>query len=267
MRTLPFKEPLNVEGADGIFMECRLASDEEPERRIWKITLRSDTSRGEQVYQAAFQLPKGDQWAKVKLPFQNFQLVRGPRLVPNGPKFNTTAGVFQIGVSLSKFIIGQNTTQLQNFRPGFFELQFKRIGFYTQTTQTQSLPIHNNEHTILPNTLTKDELKKKRPVLLKLLLPIAKIFFSEKANRRKSAMNILTKKRGMSRFQAILFGIRSRSQSRLSVIPSLFKTFSIIAIDSFRFFIRTFLRIALIYPIRILRNTFSMTKQLITKDA
>ena len=263
MRTLPFKEPLSVDGADGIYMECRLASDEEPERRVWKITLRSDTSRGEQVYQAAFQLPAGQQWASVKVPFQQFQLVRGPRLVPNGPAFNTTAGVFQIGVSLSKFIIGQNTTELENFRPGFFDLQFKRIGFYAQS---QSLTLQNNDNTIVPNTLSKDELKKKKPLLLKLLLPVAKIFFSEKANRRKSAMNILTKKRGMNRFQAILFGIRSRSQSRLGVIPSLFKTCSILTIDSLRFFLRTFLRIALIYPIRILKKTFSITKQLIAKN-
>ena len=95
MRTLPFREPLDAAGSQGLFVDCRLASDDEPERRVWKITCRVDGSRGEMVYQAAFPMPKGAEFSRVFVPFDDFQLVRGPRVVPGAPKLNVTNGIYQ----------------------------------------------------------------------------------------------------------------------------------------------------------------------------
>jgi hypothetical protein len=173
-RTLPFEEPLDVGEADGLFLMCRLTSDQEPERRVWKVTARSDQSRGEQVYQAMFDLPKNsdDEWSLITIPFSSFVQVRGPRVVEGGAPLNTTGGLFQIGISLSKFKIGKTTTEIENFRPGYFELQLKEIGVYR--SGNLNLAIDS------PNTLPKEEVEKRKPLVLKILLPVANVFFSEK---------------------------------------------------------------------------------------
>ena len=258
MRTLPLQKNLNATLQEGIFLKCRLASDDEPERRNWKVTLRSDTSRGEQVYQAAFYLPStkdiSQEWAIVKVPFTSFQLVRGPRLVPDAPPLDTTKGLFQIGLSLSKFVIGFQTTQLENFRAGFFELQLSQIGFYSSEKDVEEGTIITTTDTTSqrqsPDTLSPKEVKQKRPILLKLLLPLAKIFFSEQANRRKSALKLLKEKRGWSRSRAIRYGFQSKRNS-LGVVPALMKTMGILGIDSFRSVFVTVLRLVLIYPLRL----------------
>ena len=253
MRTLPFREPLDAAGSDGIFVDCRLASDDEPERRVWKITCRTDTSRGEMVYQAAFPLAAGSDFSRVFVPFDDFQLVRGPRVVPDAPKLNVTGGIYQIGMSLSKFVIGVNTTELENFRPGFFDLQIRQIGFFSANSA-------KNMPAVAVNTLSKAEVKKKRPLLLKILLPISKIFFSEQANRRKSAMKILQKQRGLSRAKAILWGIKTRAAS-MGFVPSLFKAAAIIGIDSFRTILGTALKVCLFYPLGFLRKSVKFVKK------
>ena len=97
-RTLPFRDPLVVGDAKGIYLDARLASDNEPERRIWKVSIRTERSRGEELYQAAYALPKNsgetdmltdntmDEWNRIKIPFEDFQLVRGARLVDGKSK-------------------------------------------------------------------------------------------------------------------------------------------------------------------------------------
>ena len=255
MRTLPFKDPLNATGEDGVFIDCKLASDDEADRRMWKMTVRTDSSRGEMVYQSGFDLAEaiststidGDEWAHVKVPFDSFQLVRGPRLVPDGPKIDLSGGIFQIGMTLSKFKMGVNTTVLENFRAGFFDLHVQRIGFYKEAEAETSLPASVLK---IPDTLTKKEAERKRPLPLKILLPVAKLLFSEKANRRKSAMNILKEKRNMSRVKAILFGIKIRSKS-IGLLPSIFKTAGILGVDSFRAVFKQTLTITLLYPLRL----------------
>lgn len=265
MRTLPFREPLDATGCDGVFVDCRLASDNEPERRVWKITMRTDTSRGEMVYQAAFPLPKdaageGADFARVMVPFDDFQLVRGPRVVPDAPKLNVTGGVYQIGMSLSKFVIGVDTTELEGFRPGFFDLNVRRIGFYfDEVVKKKGEPM---AVVVSVDTLSKEEVQKKRPVLLKILLPISKLFFSEQANRRKSAMKILTQKRGMSRVKAILWGIKSRA-SNFGIVSSLASAARIIAVDSFRTVLGTALKVCLFYPLVAIGKAIKFVKKYI----
>lgn len=259
MRTLPFEVPLNATNQDGVFLDCWLASDDEPQRRMWKMTVRTDGSRGEQVYQAQFDLKKAmddsldmgsdgeDKWARVFVPFDDFKLVRGPMLIPDGPKLDVTGGLFQIGMTMSKFKIAVNTTELEDFRPGYFDMHIQRMGFYTNDGNAAM----SVDESYVPDTLTKEEANRKRPLILKLLLPVAKIFFSEKANRRRSAMKILREKRNKSRAQAILFGIKVRKGS-MGTIPSLVKTAGILGVDSFRSVVGTALRIVLVYPLRLL---------------
>lgn len=69
-------------------------------------------------------------------------------------------------------MISSNVTELQNFRPGFFELQIKEIGIYTGKRERINVAA--------PATLSKEEAEAKKPILLKVLRPLAKVFFSEK---------------------------------------------------------------------------------------
>ena len=278
MRTLPFKSsPLNATGQDGVYIDCMLASDEEADRRMWKLTVRTDSSRGEMVYQAQFDLKKamdevkendnadaddGDKWARVMVPFNDFQLVRGPRLVPDGPKLDVAGGIFQIGMTLSKFKIAVNTTQLDDFRAGFFDLHIQRIGFYNNEGNSLALDASVESTEDVPETLSKKEAEKKRPLPLKILLPVAKILFSEKANRRRSAMNILREKRGMNRSGAILFGIKSRKQN-MGLIPSIAKTLGILTVDVLRTVLKTALKIVFLYPLRLIGGIFWTIKKML----
>lgn len=269
MRSLPFTSPLNATGEEGVYLDCQLVSDDEAERRNWKMTVRTDSSRGEQVYQCEYDLQKamdeakekGDDdggWARVLVPFDKFQQVRGPRLIPDGPPLNVTGGIFQIGMTLSKFVMGQNTTELENFRPGFFNLHIQRIGFYNNDNVAPVVKTSSN----VPDTLSKKEAEKKRPLLLKMLLPVAKLFFSEKANRRKSAMRILREERNMSRGKAILFGIQSRKTS-MGSFPSIIKTMGILSVDACRAVILSVLKIVLLYPLRVIGMFVKKVKQML----
>jgi len=274
MRTLPFATPLDANGQDGVFLEVNLASDDEPEKRMWKVSLRSNTSRGEMVFQAQFDLAKAvnqakldnNDWARIQLPFDEFQLVRGPRLVVDGEKLDVSGGIFQIGMTLSKFKIAVNTTELEGFRPGFFDLHIQKIGFYkNRNKEDNNGEVEGGDNNFvkvqlqIPDTLSKKEAESKRPLPLKILLPIAKIMFSEKANRRKSAMNIL-RRRNMSRSKAILFGIKSRSKS-IGLAASICKTAGIIGVDSARSIVKNILKVAFLYPLRLVGAFVKMVKK------
>ena len=302
MRTLPFQDkPLLKEAKDqdqeGLYLEVKLNSDDEPERRMWKVTVRTDSSRGEMVYQAPFDLAafateakeNNEEWTRVKVPFETFQLVRGPRLIVDGPKLDLEGGIFQIGMTLSKFKIAVNTTVLEDFRAGYFELLIRQIGFYkdeevaedvkevevaekeesesdvevaeTETEQTLEQAVKQAVKEIeVPDTLSKKEAEKKRPLPLKILLPIAKLLFSENANRRKSAMGILRNKRNMTRSQAILFGMKSRAKS-IGWIPSIGKTVGILSVDSFRGILKNFLKVLFLLPFRLVGKVVVMVKK------
>jgi len=254
MRTLPFVTPLNATDFDGVYIDCQLASDDEADKRMWGLTVRTDTSRGEQVYKAQFNLQsaideaksKGDVYAHMKVPFDSFQLVRGPRLIPDGPPLDVSGGIFQIGLTLSKFKMAVNTAELEDFRAGYFEMRIRQIGFYNDISEGDA----SSSRPEVPDTLSKKEAESKRPLLLKVFLPVARIFFSEKAQRRRSAMRILREERNLSRGKAILFGISARKK-RMGLLPSLLKTIVILSIDSFRAVTFQVLKIFIGYPLRL----------------
>jgi hypothetical protein len=174
MRTRPLKEPIAVGDADGLYLACRLVSDDEPERRIFKMTTRVESTRGEVLYSTMFSFKNnGDEWASVKIPFESFRLVRGPRLIPDSPPLNVTGGLFQVGMTLTKFVLGEDTTELENFRPGFFEMQLKEIGLYKEEAATAMGTLAS------PQILSEEEAKRQRSLVLKFLKPVSKLFFSE----------------------------------------------------------------------------------------
>lgn len=270
-RTLPFEEPLQVnKNAEGLFVDCRLTSDDEPERRVWKVSTRTERSRGEELYQAEFELPKAPsdktEWSRVQLPFNDFQKVRGARYVPDAEKMNVSSGIYQIGLTLSKFVLAQNMTELENFRAGFFELQIKSIGVY--------FPSEKQDVVSAPKTLSKEEMERKRPLALKLLLPAAKLFFSEQSQRRKSAMRILREKRGLSRARAILFGIGVRNSGKSNVFVSILQAIGIVGVDTFRFIVGKGLRYTIFLPLglinrlrKIFKKSGSASKALATSSS
>ena len=64
-------------------------------------------------------------------------------------------------------------------------------------------------------------------------------------------MKVIQKKWNINRFQAILFGLKSRSRST-GLFRSIYKTASILLVDTFRFLLATVLRVVLLYPLRII---------------
>mmetsp|Transcript_9083 Transcript_9083/g.13958 ORF Transcript_9083/g.13958 Transcript_9083/m.13958 type:complete len:225 (-) Transcript_9083:1319-1993(-) len=114
-RTLPFREPLSVGNADGFYIECRLASDDDTDKRVWKMSTRTEKSRGEELYQNEFKIKSGMEWNRLKLPFSDFRKVRGARLVPDARGMDVSEGIYQIGMTLSKFTIAENMTEIPSF--------------------------------------------------------------------------------------------------------------------------------------------------------
>jgi Complex I intermediate-associated protein 30 (CIA30) len=227
-RTNPFKDPLLLNNystgtsvqvnMDGFYVRCRLVSDNEPERRVWKLTTRTKPDRGELLYQAPVNLTKcatptmeglrlnGNaellEWQTIFVPFDSFRLVRGPRIVENGPALNVSSGVYQIGMSMSQFLFAASTNStektLSDFRDGYFELQLQDIGLYSNIEVNTSGAVVSstiqespNSPATLENTFSqqlkvqplnvnsKDEVKQQQPVLIKVLLFVSKLLFSE----------------------------------------------------------------------------------------
>jgi hypothetical protein len=212
------------------------------------------------------------------IPFTNFQLVRGPRLIPNSTNIDvSTNGIYQIGMTMSKFKIAINTTEIDNFRSGYFELQIQRIGFYKHNTNNNtdnaavvvngmmSNNINQSSSSsmiVVPDTLSKSESMKQRPIVLKLLLPIIRLLLgTEQTSRRKSAMKILRTARKMSRVRAIQFGFQYHYKSYGRLGSSIGKTLRILIVDAFRAVIRNVLMISLVYPLRLMGTIITRMKR------
>jgi len=279
MRTRPMIQPLNATNQDGIYITCRLASDNEPERRVWKVSLRTDESRGEMMlYQAAFTIPpqqmptpqetvvdlessssSSSTWTTIQIPFTSFQMVRGPVAVINGPSLNLTRGIYQIGLIMSKFKIGPTMTEMDNFRSGYFDLHIQQIGFYKHTPFVDQSFLDKDVSSSLSSLATvypKSNKNNTRTTsssspLFQILSPLLQFVFSEQANRRRSAMKIITQQRGMNLFQAIQFGIQLRRKS-LGYIPSMIQTLRILCLDGIRSIMKWIVRCTIFYPLRLL---------------
>jgi len=205
-RTRPFSKPLNLSGADGLYLDCALLSDEDVQRRSWKMSLRTDEGRGEVVYQAPFQ-PAVGAVTRVKVPFADFRLVRGPVALAEAPALSNLSAVYQIGFTVSKFVISEQVKMLENFRNGSFHLGLAEIGSYSDDAAAVPAAV--------PKAMDKDEVERRRSWVQKFIFPVLGIFFNEARRRRKRAAQLL-EMRGLGRWQRLRYawGInRARGRS------------------------------------------------------
>lgn len=197
-RTKSFAAPLDLSAWDGLYLDAGLASDDDAQRRAWKITLRCSKDRGEQVYSADWQPALGR--GRTVVPFEDFRLVRGPRLVPDAPPLTSRdcQNVYGIGMTCSKFRAGFNTTLVENFRDGFFRVDLFEWGGYAEA------PI---EPAALPSVV--DSRPNSGNPVFALLRPLASLVFDEKARRRARARALLLERNKVkSDFGARLYGQR-----------------------------------------------------------
>mmetsp|Transcript_103693 Transcript_103693/g.278622 ORF Transcript_103693/g.278622 Transcript_103693/m.278622 type:complete len:423 (-) Transcript_103693:106-1374(-) len=224
-RTRPFDKPLDLSGFDGLYISCALASDADAARRVWKLSLRMEESRGEVIYQAQYIPPVGTPEV-VYVPFSAFRLVRGPIAVPGAPSISNTSAVFQIGFTCSKFIIDTRMTQLEDFRNGTFQLDIGEIGAFASEASSAEVPASASASTAppasstaaealqAPGALSEREAKKKQPFLVRaLLLPLFGLLFSEAGRRRRRAAAIL-RERGASRADIVAASWRFKRNLR-----------------------------------------------------
>lgn len=211
-----------------------------------------------------FEDGKYDEMKRIYIPFKDFRQVRGARLVPEAVPLNTTGGLYQIGMTLSKFIMANNMTELTDFRDGYFEMHLGKIGLYSEqqnnevTTNTQ---LKNN----IIRVKSEKEVQKQLPIVFRLFIrPILKLLFSEKATRRKIAMQKLMsgRKQKMTLLEATLFGIKSRSYRKKSVIKGITQSLAIILADFTRVFVRKLLKVIFFYPLVFISRTLKFVKGL-----
>ncbi|GMI54127.1 hypothetical protein ScalyP_jg11305 [Parmales sp. scaly parma] len=217
LRTLPFTSPIVVTPLDsGIYIKCQFLSDNEPERRVWKLSIRNDSSRGEQVFQAELGGNLSTtEMTTTYLPFSDFKVVRGARLLEQQAPFlkekeDGENMLFQIGLTVSCFPWGKNLVKMDNFREGPFELGIEELGLFSDADADANADAGKSSAVQHVQTLTEDEVKAKRPMAFKIVSKL----FSEKARRRTEALRLLREERGMSYRALLRFGRRARGEQR-----------------------------------------------------
>lgn len=198
-------QPIDLSTSDGMYLECAIpkASEDaiDPSRRVWKMAVRTKQDRGEVVYQQAFTPPAvGAGRQVVRLPFDGFRLVRGPRLVPGVPPLTPEQvnETYQVSIVVSKFCVSETGEALAGFEEGPFCLKLYSVGTYgTGASATPELS--------LPSALTEAEQRAAAPPLVKLLRPLLGLLFGEN-NRRRAAATKLLEARGSSRLAQAKLG-------------------------------------------------------------
>eukprot|EP00929_Paragymnodinium_shiwhaense_P106686 TRINITY_DN72290_c0_g1_i1.p1 TRINITY_DN72290_c0_g1~~TRINITY_DN72290_c0_g1_i1.p1 ORF type:complete len:385 (+),score=74.21 TRINITY_DN72290_c0_g1_i1:120-1274(+) len=239
-RTRAFDKPVNLSGATGLYIRCRLASDDDAKLRVWKLSLRTDEGRGDVVYQAPF-LPSTDVMETQFVPFSNFMLVQGPRALPNAPKISNASAIYQLGFTVSKFVLGEMPTVLNDFRNGTFEVDIEELGAYTSTGSLSG-------DVVMPGALSDKEVEEKRPLPLKILLPVLKRVFSEEKRRKSSAAKLLAE-RGVGRLQLARMGWQfKRGLRQQGLLRSLWQS-SVAAVSATVGLVFLFIARCLVFPV------------------
>ena len=135
-RSVALKSPLDLSAYDGVALTCGFESDDEPERRTWKATIRTQNDRGEMVYQATFVPPVAsrsdpdERPPETRIPWDAFRLVRGPTVVPDVPPLSADqcAEVYGLGLIMSRF---GPRGPMPEFREGPFRLALHGYGVYS----------------------------------------------------------------------------------------------------------------------------------------
>lgn len=198
-RTKLMTEALDLSSFEGIYLKA--SGDLQTPNRIHKMSLRTKQDRGEVIYSAEFK-PSLD-LEYIFVPFSDFQLVRGPRLVIGAPPVDPQS-VYQISLTCTKFHIAENTTTLPNFQPGPFSLRVAELGVFQAPSSGSPSPV---APVIVPAVEAPNAAGKSRPLALKILTPLSKLVFSEKVRRRRLAENKL-RSRGLGLMSAAQWGIR-----------------------------------------------------------
>eukprot|EP00310_Coccolithus_braarudii_P025570 CAMPEP_0183355848 /NCGR_PEP_ID=MMETSP0164_2-20130417/42100_1 /TAXON_ID=221442 /ORGANISM="Coccolithus pelagicus ssp braarudi, Strain PLY182g" /LENGTH=378 /DNA_ID=CAMNT_0025529089 /DNA_START=14 /DNA_END=1150 /DNA_ORIENTATION=+ len=250
-RTSTLEEPMDLSRFEGLYVDAALLSDEDVDRRAWKLTIRTGASRGEVVHSAEWKPRVGDSNDGPKLiPFSDFRLVRGPRLVPGAPPLNASSckSVFGIGMTLSKFAAANadGMATVDNFRDGPFNVALYNVGAYTTREAPADIPSpqRNSVSQSKPNS-SGNPIKSNGVFVglaLALLRPIGSLVFSEEARRRRQARKLLVSSgrcanslaarlygqrvikrgvRGLSRTQAALSGLREATKDAVAFLLSL----------------------------------------------
>ena len=218
------------------------------------MTIRTGASRGEVVHSAEWQ-PRvgGSTGGPHFVPFSDFRLVRGPRLVEGAPPLNASscASVFGVGLTVSKFAAaggGDAMATVPDFRDGPFRVALFGVGAYGGSAATTSAAARRVPK---PNLLARSKPNspgnpvKSNGVILGLALaclrPVASLVFSEDARRRRQARKLLVtsgkcanalaarlygqrvvkRARGLSKTQAALAGLREAAKDALAFALSL----------------------------------------------
>jgi len=190
-------EPLDLSAASGLYLEID-ASGTEASSRVWKVAVRTRQDRGEVVYQRAFK-PSAIGRERVFLPFDEFRLVRGPRLVPGVPPLSASQAneTFQISLVVSKFEVSETGAALPSFREGPFCLRVFEIGSFAAAKagagpdRAERASARGASPTPMPRALTEAEQKAQQPLPLKLLRPVIGLLFGETSRRRRAATLLL----------------------------------------------------------------------------
>lgn len=209
-RSVALKTPLDLTAFDGISIVCGLESDDEPARRTWKATVRTQNNRGEVVYQASFVPPvaskdptskDGFLPAEVRIPWESFRLVRGPVVVPNVPPLSADqcSAVYGLGLIMSRF--GPNGP-MPDFRDGPFRLALHSYGVYVSNGEGVEPPTTLPRAAMLGDRSSENSGRTKNSPLSLVLGPLIKLVFSEKARRRRRCRELLKERYGIGEFGA-----------------------------------------------------------------
>ena len=210
-------EPIDLSASEGLYLDCEIPADAlesmpDPSKRVWKMAIRTKQDRGEVVYQQTFTPPSRGRKV-IKLPFDGFRLVRGPRLVPGAPPLSAAQAnqTYQISIVVSKFTVSDSGAALPDFVEGPFALHLFSVGTYGAGAAAAIAPA-TPAASALPKPLTKEEQNAAAPLAVKLLRPLLSVLFGETTRRRRAATKLL-QVRGSTRLARAKLGWAWRSAS------------------------------------------------------
>lgn len=250
VRTRRFNSPLDLSSYDGLVFDTNLESDDEPERRTWKVTVRTQDSRGEMVYQAPF-MPN----TPTEIPWSAFRLVRGPVAVPNVPPLGDEPEklkeIYGVGIIMSRF---GAAGPMENFRDGYFRLAINDVGCYSNDSSSTSPPTAFISDLASAEDSTN---RGNRTFVGVLLAPLLKVLFNEKRRRRAQARRLLKRRYGMSELKArFVFGHKLKT-NRLGAPSAVTQGVAELAAD--------LLAILVAIPVRLLFKTQGVVFRAIRK--
>ena len=249
-------EPLDLSSASGIYLDLD-ARQVGVGTRVLKVAMRTRQDRGEVVYQRAFQ-PTARGRELVYLPFDEFRLVRGPRLVPGVPPLSPRQAneTYQISLVVSKFEVSETGAPLAAFKEGPFALRLFEVGTYQYVAgaaaATAADAMIAPAPAPVPRALSQAEQAAAASPLLRILRPVLGLLFGEAARRRRAA-TLLLQGRGTGAFGRWRLGWAWRAAGTAGLLGAA-RTTSALAL-------RDVAALALTLPVQLLFRTVVLVSQ------